>query len=118
MEFMLTFQQPVAAYESHIDPLAGAPILQAWGLYIDALTSAGVLRGGNKLDALDAKAVRIRNGRLQIQDGSFADSKELLGGYVLIDVPSLEDALNWAERSPSSLVGSTGVWPVTAGKQK
>ena len=54
----------------------------------------------------------IRDGKRQVQDGPYADTKELLGGYLIIDVPTLDDALLWAERSPSSLSGSTEVRPV------
>jgi hypothetical protein len=54
-----------------------------------------------------------RDGARSIHDGPYADTKELLGGYLIIDVPSLDDALVWAERSPSSAVGSTEVRPVT-----
>jgi len=45
-----------------------------------------------------------------VQDGPFADTKELLGGFVMIDVPSLDEALRWAERAPCSLVGCTEVF--------
>ena len=112
MEFVLTFQQPIDVYQMHADPVKGPPALQAWKLYMDAMAMAGVMRGGNKLDALSVTAVRVREGKRHVQDGPFADTKELLGGYVVIDVPSLDEALKWAECSPSSLVGSTEVWPV------
>ena len=112
MEFVLTFQQPAEIYASHADPVKGPPALEAWKLYMDAMTAAGVMRGGNRLDANAATTVRVRGGKRQVQDGPFADTKELLGGYVVVDVPALDEALKWAERSPSSLVGSTEVWPV------
>jgi hypothetical protein len=53
--------------------------------------------------------VRVRDGKRQVQDGPFVETKDLLGGYVVIDVASVDEALKWAERSPSSLVGSTEV---------
>jgi hypothetical protein len=49
-----------------------------------------------------------------VQDGPFADTKELLGGYVLIDVPSLDEALTWAERAPSAGRGSCEVYALKA----
>jgi hypothetical protein len=70
------------------------------------------MRGGKRLHALSGTSVRMRNGQRQVQDGPFADSKDLLGGFVVIEVPSLDEALQWAARSPSSLVGTTSVWPV------
>lgn len=114
MEFVLTFQQPAEIYERNADPVKGPPFMLAWKQYMEAMGAAGVMRGANRLDAFAATSVRVRNGKRQVQDGPFADSKELLGGYVVIDVPSLDEALRWAERSPSSLAGSTEVRPVVA----
>jgi hypothetical protein len=112
MEFVLTFQQPVSIYEQHADPKLGPPAMMAWKAYMDAVAAAGVMRGGNRLDPFALTSVRVRDGKRQVQDGPFAESKELLGGYIVIDVPSLDEALRWAERSPSSLYGSTEVRPV------
>ena len=114
MEFVLTFQQPADVYETNADPIRGAAPMQAWRLYMGAMAAEGILRGGNRLDAREATTVRVRAGKRQVQDGPFAQTKDLLGGYAVIDVPSLDDALKWAERSPSSAVGSTEVWPVMA----
>ncbi|MBU6257099.1 MAG: YciI family protein [Bradyrhizobium sp.] len=112
MEFVLTFHQPAEVYETNADPVRGAAPMQAWRQYMDAMQAAGVLRGGNRLDAFGATSVRVRDGRRQVQDGPYAETKDLLGGYVVVEVPSLDEALKWAERSPSSAVGSTEVWPV------
>jgi hypothetical protein len=112
MEFVLTFQQPQAAYELNADPLQGPPALHAWQLYMEAMAAAGIMRGGNRLDALNATTVKVREGKRQVEDGPFAGTKAILGGYVVIDVPSLDEALLWAERSPSAALGATEVWPV------
>ena len=56
--------------------------------------------------------MRFRDGQREVLDGPFAETKEMLGGYLIIDVPSLDDALTWAARSPSSSTGSTEVRPV------
>lgn len=114
MEFVLTFQQPAEVYERNADPVAGAPAMQAWTLYLQAMQAAGVVRGIQRLDPFGATTVRIRDGQRHIQDGPFADTKELLGGFVVIEVPSLDEALQWAARSPSSQAGSTEVRPVLA----
>ena len=92
--------------------IKGPAALQPWKLYMETMASADVLRGGNQLDARNNTALRIRDGKRQIQDGPFADTKDLLGGYVEIDVASLDDALKWAELSPSSALSCTEVWPV------
>ena len=114
MEFMLTFQQPADVYERNADPDAGAPALHAWTLYLEAMQAAGVVRGIQRLDPFSTTTVRMRGGQRQVQDGPFADTKELLGGFVVIDVPSLDEALQWAARSPASQAGSTEVRPVLA----
>ena len=112
MEFVLTFVQPAAVHEVLADPVKGPPLMGAWKSYMDAAVAGGVMRGGNRLAPFSTTTVRMREGKRQVQDGPFADTKDLLGGYIVIDVPSLDDALNWAARSPSSLNGSTEVRPV------
>jgi len=112
MEFVLTFQQSADVYAAQANGETGPPILDAWKLYMEAMAGAGVMRGGNRLDARNATSVSVRDGTRHVQDGPYADTKDLLGGYVVIDVASLDEALKWAERSPSSLVGRTDIWPV------
>lgn len=114
MEFVLTFNQSAAVYETNADPVTGPPALMAWKAYMDEAVAAGVMRGGNRLAPFSTTTVRLRDGRRQVQDGPFADSKELLGGYIVIDVPTLDDAIAWASKSPSSLHGSTEVRAVMA----
>jgi hypothetical protein len=109
MEFVLTFNQPAAVHESNMDPVTGPPAMMAWKAYMDEMAAAGVMRGGNRLSPQSATTVRVREGRRQVQDGPFADTKDLLGGYVVIEVASLDDAIAWAAQSPSSLTGSTEV---------
>ena len=112
MEFVITFQQPAHVYERNFDPVTGPVGMQAWKLYMEAMVAEGVLRGTNRLDAFSVTTVRMRDGQRQVQDGPFADSKDLLGGYALIDVPSLDHALQWAARCPSAIEGSTSVFAV------
>ncbi len=114
MEFVLTFSQPEAVHAAHRDPVKGPPMLEAWKQYMDAAVAAGVMRGGNRLVPDATTRVSVRDGRRQVQDGPFADTKELLGGYIVIDVPSLDEALRWAALSPSSSNGHTEVRPVMA----
>ncbi len=112
MEFVLMFNQPAAVHESNFDPVTGPPAMMAWKAYMDEMAAAGIMRGGNRLSPMSATTVRVRDGRRQVQDGPFADSKDLLGGYVVIDVASLDDAIAWAGKSPSSLTGNTQVHAV------
>jgi hypothetical protein len=76
---------------------------RAWGV---ALNEAGVMRGGNALQP-PATATVVRNvgDRRQVQDGPFADSKEQLGGFTLIEAPTLDAALAWAAKAPVVAMG-------------
>src|SRR5262249_44276365 len=87
----------------------------SWGAYrayTKALMDAGVMVGGAGLQPPPlATTVRLRDGKRQVQDGPFADTKEQLGGFYLIEVPGLDQALDWAARCPSAASGSVEVRP-------
>jgi hypothetical protein len=113
MQFVLTFNQPLSEVERQQDPAQIDAALEPWKAYMAALGNSGVMRGGNRLAPhWTATTVRIRGGERSIQDGPFAETKELASGYIVIEVESLDDALKWAELSPSSHTGSTEVRPV------
>jgi len=81
--------------------------------YIEALEKSGVLKGRNGLSwSSSATTVRTTEGKLQVLDGPYADTKEQLGGYYLIDVPDLDAAITWASRSPTAIHGVVEVRPV------
>lgn len=85
----------------------------AYAAYTQALRKEGVLQGSNRLQPVaSATTVRVANGKSQVLDGPYADSKEQLGGYYLIDVPDLDAALSWAARCPASGHGVVEVRPV------
>jgi hypothetical protein len=116
MQYMILFNQPATELERTRHDPASAPYWESWRAYMGAIYEAGIVRGGNALEPpFTATTVRIRNGERQVQDGPFADTKELLGGYLVIDVPSLDDALTWAARAPSCHTGSTEIRPVMSG---
>ena len=84
-----------------------------WFSYTQDLQDAGVMRAGEALQGADtATTVRVRDGQRLTSDGPFAETKEVLGGYYVIDVPDLDAALAWAERIPSVGYGSVEVRPV------
>jgi hypothetical protein len=88
----------------------GAAAYMAYG---EALHKAGVAVGSNRLQPSSAATtVRIANGKSQVLDGPYADSKEQLGGYFLIDVADLDAALSWAARCPATGHGAVEVRPV------
>ena len=86
----------------------------AYGTYTQELMASGALRGGSELHPVaTATTVRLRNGKTQTTDGPFAETKEQLGGYYLIDVESLDEAIKWAAKIPSAAWGSIEVRPLT-----
>ena len=113
MEYMLLFNQPSRELERTHDDLGSANYWESWRAYMSAIYSAGIVTSGNVLQPPStATTVRFRDGQREVLDGPFAETKEMLGGYVIITVSSLDDALTWAARSPSSGTGSTEVRPV------
>ncbi len=116
MEFVLTFIQPIDEIERDQDPTTGLAAMAPWQAYMAEMAAAGVMRGGNRLaPPWTATTVRRREGLRLVQDGPFAETKELAAGYVVIDVASLDEALDWADKSPSTATGCTEVRPVDAG---
>ena len=87
----------------------------AYKAYSEALSKAGVLKGSNRLQpASAATTVRVTNGKSQVLDGPFVETKEQLGGYYLIEVADLDAALSWAARCPGASHGVVEVRPVWA----
>jgi hypothetical protein len=85
--------------------------------YSDDMTKAGVLRGGAELKPVStATSVRFAgNGRPKTVDGPFAETKEQLGGYYLIEVDNLEQAIEWAQKMPAMTEGTVEIRPLGAG---
>lgn len=85
----------------------------AFTRYADDLVSAGVLVGANILQPSSSTTqVTLRDGTLKVQDGPFVESKEMLAGVFVIDVPDLDAALAWAEKCPAAQFGTIEVRPV------
>ena len=75
--------------------------MQAWGEFGEAAAAAGVLVVCDALEAADtATTVRVAGGRRHVTDGPFIETKEQVGGVVLLEVRDLDEALAWAERTP------------------
>lgn len=112
MQYMImNYVQPRDAAERGRDEVD--PDGPAWGAYTQALVAAGIMRGGNALtSSVTATTVRVRDGRRDVQDGPYAETKEHLGGYYIIDVPNLDAALEWAARNPAASLGAVEVRPV------
>jgi hypothetical protein len=87
--------------------LPGGEMMAAMDKYMQELEKAGVLRGGDGLKPSSKGArVKFRNGKPTVTDGPFAETKELIAGYFIIDVASKEEAVEWAKKWPAIDVDS------------
>lgn len=108
MRYMMLIHHDEAA-------LANAPQQELWADYAafnEALAKAGMTAGERLQPALAATTVRTTEGITDILDGPYADTKEQLAGYFMIDVPDLDEAIAWARRCPSSRYGSIEIRPL------
>ena len=84
-----------------------------YGAFTDELVASGAMRAGSELSPVaTATTVRVRNGRVQATDGPFAETREQLGGYYIIEVDHLDQAIKWAAKIPSALGGSIEIRPL------
>ena len=83
--------------------------------FTEELVASGAMRGGNELKPIaTATSLRVRNGKVLLTDGPFAETREQLGGYYLIDVADIDEALKWAAKIPTALDGTVEVRPAAA----
>jgi hypothetical protein len=114
MQYLLLIYSNEAAMQSASEAEMGQA-MAAYGAYTEAMSKAGVMVGANRLRPVStATTVRTSGGKTQVLDGPYAETKEQLGGYYLIDVPDLDTALSWAERCPGSAMGTIEVRPIWA----
>lgn len=113
MQFMLIYNETAEDFAQRNNPEAAPAYWGAWNAYIGAMGQAGVIVSGNGLQPPHTSTqVQVRDGKRHIHDGPYADTKEHLGGYFIVEVASLDDALEWAARSPNVTSGTTEVRPV------
>lgn len=85
----------------------------AYVAYTKALKDAGVWRAGDALQPTRAAtSVRLAGGKTNVTDGPFAETREALGGYYLIDAPDLDAAISWASRCPAAGRGTVELRPI------
>jgi hypothetical protein len=115
-ETVMKYMLLIYANEAHWPTMTQEQMGQAmaaYGAYTEALTAAGVRVASDRLrDTHTATSVRIVNGETKVLDGPYAESKEQLGGFYMIDVPDLDSALSWAARCPGAGHGTIEVRPV------
>jgi hypothetical protein len=112
MQYILLLHASEAGF-AQMTPAQQQQGMAAYMAYSEALNKAGVIKGSNRLQPVaNTTTVRIADGKTQVLDGPYADSKEQLGGYYLIDVPDLDAALSWAARCPGASHGVVEVRPI------
>ena len=106
---LIHYQQPPVPALTEEQLKAGMAAFQA---YAKALEDAGVLRSAEVLQTIDsATSVSVKEGKLRVQDGPFADTKEAFAGIFMIDVPDLDAAIAWAEKCPAAQWGTVEIRP-------
>ena len=99
------------------DPKPGTPegdaLMDAYWKFTEEVKEKGVMLGSNALQPVStATTVRVRGGKTQTTDGPFAETKEQLGGYYLLDCKDLDEAIHYAAKIPSATYGSIEIRPV------
>jgi len=108
MKYMLLIYEDDADRVEHMDER-----MPNCSAYAEAMIKAGIYVGGERLrGTTSATTVRVANGKTHVVDGPYAEAKEQLGGYHVIDVPDLDTALAWAARCPSASRGVVEVRPL------
>ncbi|MGX8011029.1 YciI family protein [Mesorhizobium sp. ORM8.1] len=88
-------------------------ISAAYGAYTEALKTSGVWLAGDRLKPTQATTqVRINNGKTNVLDGPYADTKEQLAGFYMIEAADLDTAIEWAARCPAASVGTVELRPI------
>ena len=112
MQFALLIYENPEAFASRKSAGSDA-YTGAWRAYHKALVESGAFVGGDPLEAPETgTTVRIRDGKRGVQDGPYADAKEQLGGFTILELPSLDAALEWAARCPAASYGAVEVRPL------
>ena len=113
MDYVIMFYEPTELFSDREDHAKSGAYWGAWMDYIGALQKSGLVKGGQGLQGpATATTVRVTDGKRQVQDGPFADTKEQLGGFFMLDAPDLDTVLEWAARSPAAAYGCVEVRPV------
>lgn len=95
------------------DPAAARSLTDAYGAFTESISKSGVLRAGDALESVAmATTVRVRSGDTVVTDGPFAETKEQLGGYYLVECEDLDAAIAIAARIPGAAVGSIEIRPI------
>ena len=113
MHYALLIYEPPDSFRLTQPPEEQQKIYAEYMKYSADLQAAGAVRGGAPLQTTDtATTVRVRNGEISTTDGPFAETKEWLSGFFLIECGSFDEALEWAAKIPGARYGSIEVRPL------
>jgi len=117
MQYMLLIHANEAGF-ARLTPEEGRKAMAGYGAYNEVLKQAKVLVGGDRLKpSAMTSTVRVADGKPIVKDGPFAETKEQLGGYYLIDVANLDEAIKWAAKCPGAHHGTVEVRAIWTGEQ-
>jgi hypothetical protein len=112
MQYLLLIHDDEQAWQTFSDEVRES-YMQEYFAYTESLRESGALVDANQLQpSSTATVVHVEDGKMLTTDGPFAETKEVLGGYYLIDVETLDEALEWAAKIPSARSGRIEVRPV------
>lgn len=112
MNYTLVIFESAEDFAARKDPVKKDSYWSRIPPYLKALRDAGVFVGGAGLEAPEtATTLTLRDGQRHVQDGPYAEAKEQLAGFFIINVPDLDRALEWAARYPVTPGGSVEVRP-------
>ena len=115
MKFMLLIHGDEQAMMANtkVDATGMSP---EYAAYNDALIKAGAMLAGERLQpTTTAASVRVRNGKTEVLDGPYAETREQFGGYYIIEAIDFDAAMDWARQCPASYFGTVEVRPVVQG---
>jgi hypothetical protein len=113
MQYALLIYETPESFAERENDVEYHPRLVAWRAYHQALVDAGVYVAGDPLHLPEnGTTVRITSGVRDIQDGPYANTKEQLGGFQILELPSLDAAIEWASRCPAAAYGAVEVRPL------
>ena len=105
---LLIYTDPTA-----FDPDTADQLHKEYGEFTQSILESGEMQGGDALEAVDAATtVRVRNGKRATTDGPFAETKEVLGGFYIVDVEDLDRAIELAGQIPDAHTGSIEIRPM------
>ena len=112
MQFaLLIYESPEAFAMRKSD--GSDPYTGAWRAYYRAMVESGIYVGGDALEVPETgTTIRIEDGKRGVQDGPLSDAKEQLGGFLTLELPSIDAALEWAARCPAASSGAVEVRPL------